>query len=198
MTTFAGWLQDQNERRDEVGQLARLWKEISPGRIHGLAGVTRHLQDYAEQHVLSWIPEAIDVTTAEFRAWKANPEASSVHAPAVASQLDRIEHMVRSVIDALGIPLVYEAGSEGATVTVIHDQGGEIAAGTMAPLVVSETGPTLIPRIGPGGIEYVEAGSRINPALAAEAVMYLDAETGKPDWAKLYGYADHNAAEEAE
>lgn len=177
MTTFAGWLQDQIERHDEVGQLARLWKEISPGRIHGLAGVTTHLQKYAEEHNATWLPEAIEMTTREFRAWKANPEGSSLHAPAVATQLDRIEHMLRALLDNLGIAMLTEVmtGGPDAAVYVLNDQGGDIRQA----VVVSEAGPTLVPVIGPDGLQYVEAGSRI-----------------ETNWAALYESADHSAAEE--
>lgn len=174
MTTFAGWLSDQAERRDAVGELARLWADISPGRISGLAGVTKHLQEHAEREVLSWIPEAIRVTTEEFRRWKANPEASSVHAPAVASQLDRIEHMLRAVIDALGIPLVFEV-NDGPDAQVLE----------LTDVTTGET--RMVPVITSTGLGHVEAGSRLAEVIGPD---------GKPDWQALYSYADHAATDE--
>jgi hypothetical protein len=191
MTTFAGWLSEQTERRDPVGELARLWKEISPGRTHGLAGVTKALQAHADQNNVTWVPEAINATSEEFRAWKAHPETSSVHAPAVVSQLDRIEHMLRSLCDSLGIPLV--AGVPDGEGAEVHD---------LVPGAAAAFGPdgelnTRFPVVPPQPNVTFEDGTVMVPYIKAEGGMGYR-PVGQPPWAALYASADHNVPDGTE
>src|SRR5215469_9431222 len=122
MTTFAGWLSEQNQRRDAVGEIARLWAQISPGRTHSLQGVTKAVLEHADAERLAWVPEAMTATAEEFRIWKINPEGASTASPKTRSQLDRIESMLARLLDSLGIPLedALQLVSEPAVAEVIE------------------------------------------------------------------------------
>lgn len=206
MTTFAGWLTDQTERQDAVGALARLWKEISPGRIHGLAGVTKALQDYQDKNGLTWTQEAIRLTTEEYRAWKAHPEAASVHAPAVATQLDRIEHMLRSLCDSLGIPLIAEV-PDGPDADV-HAFSPEVPLMQPDAAAAINEAAARLEAAGATSIEYAAglAGHPVVPYIKAEGGMGYrpvssatrPGSTDDASWARLYELADHNVPEDAE
>lgn len=170
MTTFAGWLAEQFERQDQVGELARLWKGMSPGRVSSVPKVTEMLQAQAERDTLPWVPGALAATIEEYRVWKVNPEAASIASPQTRSQLDRIEYMLGKLLDALGVPLLAEVvDSPDADV---HD---------------IDTGKVMVPHIGAAGLEMRES----------QLAEVLDA-SGKPDWAKLYSYADHDLPEGTE
>lgn len=177
LTTFAGWLSEQNTRQDAVGEIARLWAQISPGRTHSLVGVTKAITEHAEQAGMAWVPDAMAATAEEFRVWKVNPEAASTASPQTRSQLDRIEAMLARLLDNLGIPLEDPpqlAADNG--VTVLHEQGGDITR---------LAGPK-IPHIGPNGLEMIDPHvlTASDQAAGVEAVLQPG---GKPDWAKLYG-----------
>ena len=186
VTTFAGWLAEQFERQDQVGELARLWKGMSPGRVSSVPKVTEMLQAQAERATLPWVPEALAATIEEYRVWKVNPEAASVASPATRSQLDRIEYMLSRIIDALGIPMIEEVvDSPDADVTDI------------------DTGkPVLVPHIGAAGLEMKPSRHPILPDRPYHNLEELEAgvreATGSPDWAKLYSYADHDLPEGTE
>jgi hypothetical protein len=202
MTTFAAWLSDQGDRQDAVGAVARLWKEISPGRVHGLAGVTKCITDHSDATGLTWTQEAMRLTTEEFRAWKRDPAGSSIHAPAVATQLDRIEHMLRSLCDSLGIPLLAEVpdGPDAQVLEVTDATTGQTQA-----LPVITPGSARVPHIGPAGLEMRPVqqlgpdGQPVLPFFLRDPAELADAigPDGKPDWAKLYSFSDHEAPEEA-
>jgi hypothetical protein len=143
---------------------------------------------------LTWTQEAMRLTTEEFRAWKRDPDSSSVHSPAVATQLDRIEGMLRSLCDSLGIALIAEV--TGGPDAVVYDlvPGGEGSPQDFShPTMVLEGPdgkPHRVPVITSTGLGHVEAGSRITGHA-------IQGPVDKPDWAKLYSYADHEAPEEA-
>lgn len=181
LTTFAGWLSEQNTRQDAVGEIARLWAQISPGRTHSLVGVTKAITEHAEQAGMTWVPDAMAATAEEFRVWKVNPEAASTASPQTRSQLDRIEAMLARLLDNLGIPLEDPpqlVGTEQTGVVVtLHEGGG-----------IDYTGPDgrKIPHIGPNGLEMIDPHvlTASDQAAGVEAVLQPG---GKPDWAKLYG-----------
>lgn len=44
MATFAAWVKAQDRRDDAVGNFARYWEQVTPGRISTPTGMERHLQ----------------------------------------------------------------------------------------------------------------------------------------------------------
>lgn len=196
MTTFAGWLADQRERQDAVGNIARLWTEISPGRTHSVQGVTKALLEHAEANTATWVPEALAATAEEYRAWKVNPEGASVSSPATRSQLDRIEGMLAKLLDSLGIPLAdlelaakdgIAAVPDGVVIPISPEQRTSLTeqAGVMVPYIKAE-----------GGLGMRPAGA---PSAVHEETPD---ETADPDegiiWNALYRVAAHDLPEDAE
>jgi hypothetical protein len=53
MATFAAWVKAQDQRDDAVGNFARYWEQVSPGRISTPTGIERHLAALGESLAVS-------------------------------------------------------------------------------------------------------------------------------------------------
>lgn len=155
-----------------------------------MQGVTKALNEYGERETLTWLPEAVAATAEEYRAWKVNPEGASTASPQVRSQLDRIEAMLARLLDNLGIPL---ADLELMVAEAITEQAGMVVP--MTPFIRPEGGLGMRP-------VAQAAGKPVLPDRPYHSIEELEAAvdevTGKPDWAALYSYSDHDVPEDAE
>lgn len=63
--TFVSWLTTQHGRDDGVGELARHWKEVSPGRVSSVDGVRRQLfrEENGEANWANHLRLAVDAYT---------------------------------------------------------------------------------------------------------------------------------------
>lgn len=62
MTTFVSWLTTQQDRADGVGDLAKHWSEVSPGRVSSVEGVRKVLfrEDGGEANWSNHLRMAVD------------------------------------------------------------------------------------------------------------------------------------------
>lgn len=66
MVTFAGWLKAQSDRQDEVGRLARAWRDDSNhGTVRSPSGMRRHIEENWPEDDHEWTLAAIDQAVTE-------------------------------------------------------------------------------------------------------------------------------------
>jgi hypothetical protein len=113
VATFGAWLDQQRERQDQVGSLARLWAECEGERprVYSLTGVTRFLEEHpgGELEDAGAVVEAALAAAQEYRTGRQDLAARSQAAmtggdgdPAwrqqVSEQLERIEDNVAALV----------------------------------------------------------------------------------------------------
>jgi hypothetical protein len=188
LATFGTWLTEQVHRTDEVGQLARAWRDAEGNRpkVHSPSGIQKWLEATTDYKLTRpWL----DVTLAEYRDGRA-PLSAAQDTP-LPGWLLRIEAKLDTVMTALGLTLPEEpamtAAEETRLATAMEQTRAEVPA-FMDPLATREQAHAAIE-------EHAATQDALNAAQKALLAQPVHMLGMQPDsWASMAAMTDWSEA----